>query len=164
MNGWENFFVAEISASAALTGLIFVGVSINLSKVLKYPGLPNLALDALALLISVLLLSSLVLIPGQSLQALGLELLLLGLLNWFIAIGIQVSNWRNREPDVRSQYMWTLIGQIVLRQAATLPFAIAGAWILIWGASGLYWLVPGVLLSFVAAIHESWILLIEINR
>jgi hypothetical protein len=161
---WANFFVAEISAAAALTGLIFVGVSINLSKILQYPGLPNLALDALATLGAVLILSSLVLIPGQPAQALGLELLLLGVLNWVLAIGIQFRNWRNREPGVRAQYMWTLISQIVLRQATTAPFAIAGAWLLIWGTPGLYWLVPGVLLSFIVAIMEAWILLIEINR
>lgn len=28
MTGWDNFFVAEVGASAALAGLIFVGVSI----------------------------------------------------------------------------------------------------------------------------------------
>jgi hypothetical protein len=27
MTGWENFFIAEVGASAALAGLIFVGVS-----------------------------------------------------------------------------------------------------------------------------------------
>jgi modulator of FtsH protease len=32
MSGWDNFFLAEAGASAALTGLIFVGVSINLTK------------------------------------------------------------------------------------------------------------------------------------
>jgi hypothetical protein len=164
MDGWANFFVAEISAAAALTGLIFVGVSINLSKVLQYSSLPNLALDAIATLISVLVLSSLVLIPGQSSQTLGIELLLLGLLSWMVAIGIQVQNWRNRETHVRAQYIWILIGQIVLRQIATVPFAIAGAWLLIWGTPGIYWLVPGVLLSFIVAIMEAWILLIEINR
>src|SRR3712207_7418971 len=30
--GWENFFTAVAGAAAALTGLIFVGLSINLSK------------------------------------------------------------------------------------------------------------------------------------
>jgi hypothetical protein len=34
--GWENFFVAEAGASAALLGLLFVAVSISLAKVLEY--------------------------------------------------------------------------------------------------------------------------------
>ena len=29
MTGWENFFLAEVGASAALVGLVFVGISIN---------------------------------------------------------------------------------------------------------------------------------------
>ena len=32
---WEPFFVALISAAAALTGLLFVAVSINLDKIVK---------------------------------------------------------------------------------------------------------------------------------
>jgi hypothetical protein len=31
MNGWENLFLGELGAAAALTGLVFVGVSINSS-------------------------------------------------------------------------------------------------------------------------------------
>ncbi|HEX3901634.1 MAG TPA: hypothetical protein VH853_02220 [Polyangia bacterium] len=41
--GWESFFVAEVGAAAALTGLLFVAVSINLSKVLAFPQLPGRA-------------------------------------------------------------------------------------------------------------------------
>lgn len=33
MPGWENFFVAQVGASAALAGLVFVGISINLTKI-----------------------------------------------------------------------------------------------------------------------------------
>ncbi len=41
--GWETFFVAEVGAAAALTGLLFVAVSINLTKVLAFPQLPGRA-------------------------------------------------------------------------------------------------------------------------
>jgi len=32
---WANFFVAEVGASAALVGLLFVAVSINLTKIIE---------------------------------------------------------------------------------------------------------------------------------
>ena len=32
---WHDFFVAEAGASAALTGLIFVGLSINLDRLIN---------------------------------------------------------------------------------------------------------------------------------
>lgn len=54
MTGWENFFIAEVGASAALAGLIFVGVSINLNRILSLPRLPDRALEAVSLLLTVL--------------------------------------------------------------------------------------------------------------
>ena len=38
---WANFFFAEVGASAALVGLLFVAVSINLKRILEVPGLPG---------------------------------------------------------------------------------------------------------------------------
>jgi hypothetical protein len=79
MTGWENFFVGELGASAALTGLVFVGVSINLTKIMSSSSLINRALEALVALVTVLFISSLLLIPGQSFLAGGIEVLLIGL-------------------------------------------------------------------------------------
>lgn len=63
MPSWESFFTAEVGASAALAGLIFVGVSINLTRIISLPGLPNRALLTLCLLLAILVISSLMLIP-----------------------------------------------------------------------------------------------------
>jgi|GEM_PF-5291833 len=51
MNGWEKFFIAKVGALAALLGLIFVGVSINLVRIISIPGLPNRALLAFIILL-----------------------------------------------------------------------------------------------------------------
>jgi hypothetical protein len=32
------------------------------------------------------------------------------------------------------------------------------------GAEGLYWLVGGVILSFVVGVLDAWVLLVEIHR
>jgi hypothetical protein len=64
MSGWENFFISEVGAAAALAGLLFVGVSINLTRILSLPRLPNRALLALVILLAILVVSSLLLVPG----------------------------------------------------------------------------------------------------
>jgi len=68
---WTDLFVASAGASAALTGLVFVAVSINIEHILKFEGLPERALGTVLLLLSVVLVSIIGLIPGQSHVALA---------------------------------------------------------------------------------------------
>jgi hypothetical protein len=67
MGDWHDFFLAQARAARALTGLVFVGVSINLEKILSEPafGLAGRAAEALILLVAVLTASVLLLVPGQ---------------------------------------------------------------------------------------------------
>jgi hypothetical protein len=49
-------------------------------------------------------------------------------------------------------------------QSATLPFVVAGATLLAHAGGGLYWLVPGVVFSFLTGVANAWVLLVEILR
>lgn len=40
---WHDFFTAVTAAAAAVTGLLFVALSINLAAILKEPRLPGRA-------------------------------------------------------------------------------------------------------------------------
>ena len=91
MSEWESFYVAEAGASAALAGLLFVAVSINLERILKFPYLPNRALEALGLLVLVLVIASLMLVPGQSKIAIGIELLAIGIPAWAVLTWLDVA-------------------------------------------------------------------------
>src|SRR6202034_206276 len=71
---WHDFFVGTIGSSAALTGLLFVAISINLEQILKYPQLPGIAAVTLWLLVSALSVSVFALAPGQTNGALGIEI------------------------------------------------------------------------------------------
>jgi modulator of FtsH protease len=134
-------------------------VSINLEQVLKYRALPPRAVETLSILIGLLVLSVFILIPGQSLTALGIEILVLG-----VILGTALLVKRIRLPRAAGQPLtWTLtpVGVIL---AATLPMAAAGISVLVRAGGGLYWLVAALILGFAGAVVNAWILLVEIHR
>lgn len=61
---WSDFWVAMAGASAALTGLLVVAVSINLEQILGFPLLPLRAAETLGLLVALLVASVFGLVPG----------------------------------------------------------------------------------------------------
>ena len=149
---WESLFVAEAGASAALAGLLFVALSINLERILKGTGLPGRAGEAIVLLLTVLVVSTFGLVPGQSPRVLGAEVLGFGLLPWLILIGIHVDAVRRHAGPSRG----FLVRRIVLAQGAVLPLLIAGVSLLLLTGRGLYWLVPGIVLCLVVAVLDAW--------
>ena len=159
-DGWGELFLAEAGTSAALAGLLFVAISINLAKILEVRGLVGRAGEAIVLLVAVLIVSTLMLVPDQPRTALGTELLVTGLLAWSILVGIHMKAVRGRIGPSRP----VLIGRVVMVQVAVLPFLVAGVSLLLLAGGGLYWLVPGVVLCLVVAVLTAWVLLIEIVR
>jgi len=74
-DAWHDFGVALVGGSAALLGLLFVVVSIHLRVVVDDPVLRRRAEIMLGLLATTFAASAALLIPGQSRQALGIELM-----------------------------------------------------------------------------------------
>jgi hypothetical protein len=157
---WDSLFLAEAGASAALAGLLFVALSINLERILKGAGLPGRAGEAIMLLLAVLVVATWALVPGQSSTVLGAELLGSGLAVWLIVVGIHVQAVRGHVAPSRT----LLVRRIVLAQAAILPLMIGGVSLLLRAGGGLYWLVPGILLCLLVAVLDAWVLLVEILR
>jgi hypothetical protein len=160
MDVWENFFLAQVGASAALTGLIFVSVSINLKKILQYSKLVNRAFQVLAVLLQILVVSSLALVPGQSAAAFGAEVLILGIGVWIIVTAFEFGSVRTTPPEYRN----VALLNAGFSQVAALPYVVGGIILMTSGGAGCYWLVGGILLSYAKAIFEAWVLLVEINR
>ena len=157
--GWETFFAAEVSAAAALTGLLFVAVSINLTRILAFPQLPGRAAETLLMLVGVLVVSTLSLVPGQSRVALGAEILTVGLCVWAVPVVMQLR--LGHVPGAPRRWMTT---RVVTHQLGSLPTLAAGVSLLAGAGGGLYWLLPGILLSIGGSILNAWVLLIEIQR
>ena len=157
---WANFFSAEVGASAALTGLLFVAISINLTKIVANPLLASRSAKALATLTGVLLACTLCLVPELSLRGLGWALTILGAVVW-----LMITFWQTKASR-RNPYT-TFVHKLlhsILAQASALPLVICGVSLLLMRGGGLYWLVATTVFSFVAAMLDAWVLLVEIQR
>jgi modulator of FtsH protease len=160
MEQWSNYFIAAATAAATLTGLIFVSVSFNLTRILAVKYLPARALGSLILLGNILFISSFCLIPGQSPSSLGYEILAFGIMVVFNITRMDVIMY----GGVEKQFKRYFFQNAFFTQIAVCPFLIAGALLIAKSDAGFYWLVPGVTFSFIKSLLDSWVLLVEIHR
>jgi hypothetical protein len=155
---WHELFVAAVGASAALLGLLFVTISINLKHILEHRHLPGKAAGSLGTLLGVLVVCSFGLAPGQSNRALGVEILATGAIIATQAVWVSVGKRSEGDP-----LSWTL-GNLPLLLFPALAFVGGGCSLLAGSGGGLYWILAGTVLTFVAASVNAWVLLVEILR
>jgi modulator of FtsH protease len=160
LSEWQTFFAVQAGAAATLTGLVFVAVSINLTRILNTLGLPGRVAEALVQFLQVFFICTAALIPGQPVTALAIEVLAIALISWSTQVTTQVIYARSRADH---PWLW-LVFRIIQTQLASLPFFVASAYLLLGRSIGLDWLVLGFAFSFVAGVSNAWVLLIEIVR
>jgi hypothetical protein len=165
MNGYDlaafaGFFTAVTGAAAALAGLLFVAVSINLKNILEGTTmLPARAAETLAMLLFVVVSCALALVP-QDVELLGAEILVIVIPLAGFTVRDQV-RYRRQNPD--SPLMWS-VSRMTASGIALIPGLISGLSLAAHWGGGLYWLVPASLLGIAGAVYSAWILLVEINR
>ncbi len=158
---WSNYFVAHLGAASTLVGLVFVSVSINLSRIMAIAGLPGRAAESLLQFFGVLVISSIALVPRQPAIAFGIELIGAGVLLWSAQTKIQFHYHRIKDPSHPQQW---LLDRVLFTQLSTWPFCIAGLELLLNARGAIYWIVPGFLFSLMAGVISAWVLLVEILR
>jgi len=156
---WQNFFTAEVGAAAALTGLLFVAVSINLKQILSFPKLPARAAETLSLLLLVVTISSLALAP-QTPEAFGIEVSTCAGLMSLAVLLVQVRHG----PDDPADPAWWFLSRIANIQIPALLFLTGGITLTVRYSYGLYFMLPGTLTAFLGAVYNAWVLLVEIIR
>ena len=158
-DGWTTFVTTEVGAAAALSGLVFVALSINLKSILAQPVLVGRAGEAIVLLLGPAAFGLVLLSPYGHLRLGGIELALAA--TFGVALNLILARaWQARKDQPRLTYL----GRVVIVEAAVAA-EIAGAAILLAAPSaGVGWIGFGGLFCIAGGIADAWVLLVEILR
>jgi hypothetical protein len=162
---WHDFYVAVASASAALLGLLFVGVSIGLGSVAAADRADLLlkARQAFSNLSLILILSLCLLIPAQDAPTLGFELTIVGVVGLFgVFERFGLSGWRRTRRwwvSLLRRLAWSVAGDGILLVIALSLWLRPGV-----SPSLLYWLLWVVFVFLLNAARVSWSLLVQFSH
>ncbi|HEX2681496.1 MAG TPA: hypothetical protein VHQ03_09410 [Candidatus Dormibacteraeota bacterium] len=129
---WHDFFVAAASAAAALTGLLFVALSLHIRYIVSEPTYRSMARGSLIGLVMVLILSFNLLVR-QPAQWTGIELALVGGLYVIAEGGYEVFTWQRRR--------WQVARETIVRSSVAHLLALIGA---IGGVGLIFQIGPGL--------------------
>ncbi len=164
MLGWHDFFLACAGASAALLGLLFVGVSINLASIAaeERPDLRARAGLAFSNLIYVLIVSLVLLTASPESHGIAIGLGAIAVVGMYrtvrglyLALRVQ-HRWRDRMPIVR-RAGWTIVADLVIAWVAVVFYTTSDARIVIL-------LAAGVLILLIGAADVAWEMLVQVSR
>lgn len=153
---WHDFFIMVGGGTAALTGLVFVAMSLNLKIIVQDATHRFRAIGTLTGFTAVFVICALALMAGQNHQAVGSEWLIVASLAATVYVNGYVQALRNRGSYVglsllrlatgTSCYIAEIVGTILLilghisglyiasvAMVIYIPFMISGAWLLLVG-------------------------------
>ena len=172
--GWGDLFLAAAGATAALSGLIYVGLSVNIRAVLaadKREGqnfLTGRALEALAALLIVLVISLVGLVPAIPRGALAAFILLAGAGSATSPVRALLASRSGAAQPGAIQPEAALDAPLVLRlitaAGLTVTLLLAGVTFATGHGGGLYWLPAAFVLAIIIAAVNAWVLLVEVLR
>ncbi len=153
---WHDFFVMVGGGTAALTGLVFVAMSLNLETIVQDATHRFRAIGTLAGFTAVFVVCALALMAGQNHTAIGVEWLVVASIAATVYVNGYVQAFRNRGSYVGLSmlrlatgtgcYIAEIVGTILLilghisglyiasvAMIVYIPFMISGAWLLLVG-------------------------------
>ena len=152
---WHDFFFMVGGGAAALTGLVFVAMTLHLSEITSNPVHRHRARTILLGLTAVFIRCALVLMGGQNAQAVGVELA--GVL--LVVEYVLISSIGHAASSDDNGVLLRTVGSfacLVLEQAGAVVLFFGGAW-------GLYVVGLGMMSSFIFMVTGAWLLLVGVG-
>src|SRR5260370_41281128 len=156
---WHDYFMTVGGGAAALTGLVFVAMSLHLAQIALTPAHRHRARTVLTGLTAVFIRCALVLMAKQTGQAVALELIVVLIVVEFVLFRSISQALAAADPSDRA-LLWRTIGSF-----ACLVTEQAGALALFFGnVRGLYVVCIGMMASFSLLGTGAWLLVIGVRR
>ena len=154
---WQGFAEMTGGASGALTGLLFVAVSLNATRIAGHQGLRASAAQTLVLFIAPLVMAATLLTPDQPDWVLGAELIAIGLITSWILLGMRRVKHTLTDHDKQLIAIFNRRGPNVM---VMLLFTASGIALACGAPAGLYLLLPASLIALVSGILNAWYFLL----
>jgi hypothetical protein len=154
---WTGFAEMTGGASGALTGLLFVAVSLNATRIAQHHGLRASAGQTLVLFLTPLGMAGALLTPDQPDWVLGAELMVIGLVTTWILLSIRRVKRALNDDDRRLIAVFNRRGPNIM---VMLLFTASGITLAAGVPAGLYLLFPASLVALVSGVLNAWYFLL----
>lgn len=155
---WQGFAEMIGGASGALTGLLFVAVSLNASRIAGNQGLRASAAQTLVLFLAPLFMAAALLTPDQPDWALGAELIAIGGgTSWILLSRRRGVKHSLTDDDKQLIAIFNRRGTNVM---VMLLFVASGIILACGEPDGLYLLLPASLVAQISGILNAWLFLL----
>lgn len=157
---WTDYFLAQVSASAALTGLIFVVLSFNFDQIVGDIVWLGRAGAGLVLLAQPAIYGLIALFPTRTSRPVAWTLAAAALAATAVLAGIVLATTEptpgRRARELPSRLSFVLAGCLATTAGG---LALAAGW-----TGGTFVLAAGALISLAIGLVIAWVLLVEVRR
>jgi hypothetical protein len=153
---WVGFGEALAAVAGALTGLLFVALSVKGDALAASLSLRSRAAQTLVLFMTSVLIAVLLVAP-QPAAAIGAELLAVAVVSGAALLVLDRRAGHGSDQDV-ARY----IERFSPNTVTAVLVGVAGLTLLVKAGGGLYWLIPAAVASLVGGVVNAWLFLVRV--
>src|SRR4051794_3555365 len=158
MDKWHDMGVVSGGAAAALTGLLFVAVTLRIDTIAAASDLRSRAAQTLTLFVTSLVVAIVLVIPEQAVRLAGIELIVVALASGAVLV---ILNHRAKQVSAPSAF-GRLLEAVSPTGVSVVLIGVGGVLAALGWDTGLYFLVPGIVAALVGGVVNAWLFLLKV--